>query len=290
MELSQFNSNPKLIIRFPLFTYRILWLMVWLYQPAFGQDTLPDSFSLVTRVPLEATAVVTDFLGNIYVISRQNELVHLDERGLVLGRYSNNYLGRPQLIHTNSPLQLVLFYPDFQTLLILDKTLNELKRIRLADLGLPYMSALGYSSDRELWYFDEPVRRFRRINIQGKLILESSMTFVPFEGEVVKIRIQNNEVGAWTNAGRIFILDLNGHLKRQIDLEGEWISWKEDEMVFFYNQTIRNHSPKGLSGATDLSGLDGQPYTSLGLLPAGIVATNGKEVYIFRSVPRKERN
>ena len=264
--------------------------MAWPSQPALGQDTIPDSFSLVTGVPLEAAYVVTDFLGTIYVVSRQNELIHLDETGLVLGRYSNNYLGRPQLIHTNSPLQLVLYYPDFQTLLILDKTLNELKRIRLADLGLPYLTTLGYSSDRELWYFDEPVRRFRRINIQGKLILESSMTFPPFPGEVMKIRIQNNEVRAWTNSGRMLVLDLNGHLKRVIEQEGEWILWKDDEMVYFNSRAILSLSDKGTSTISELSGLEGEPYTSLGLMKDGFVATNGKQVYIFRSGLRKERN
>lgn len=253
----------------------------------FGQDSPPDSFSLVARVPLQAAAVVTDFLGTIYVVSSQNELIHLDETGVVLGRYSNNYLGRPQLIHTNSPLQLVLFYPDFQTLLILDKTLNELKRIRLADLGLPYLTTLGYSSDRELWYFDEPVRRFRRINIQGRLILESSMTFSPFPGEVMKIAIQNNEVRAWTNSGRMLVLDLNGHLKEEIDQEGEWILWKDDEMVYFNTRTIFSLSGKGLSTITDLSRLEGAPFISIGLMKGGFVATDGRQVYIFRSGLRK---
>ena len=45
-----------------------------------------------------------------------------------------------------------------------------------------------------------------------------------------------------------------------------------------------------LSTLSDLSGLEGGPFTGLGLMKGGFAATNGKQVYVFRSGMREERN
>lgn len=197
-----------------------------------------DSFVLILRSDLRAVSVEADFQGNIYLVNTLNELIQLDESGNILRRYSNNYLGQLQLISIHNPLQIVLFYPGFQTLIILDKGLNELKRIGMDQLNIPYVSTVGYSAEREVWYFDEQLQRFKKVNIHGRHILESNLENRYQPVRVQKIRIQKNEIKAWCDSTVLITLDLNGNFKGESRHKGEWVYWKEERIAFFNNQEI----------------------------------------------------
>jgi len=197
-----------------------------------------DSIRLIRKIALQAVSVEADFQGQLYVITRFNELIKMNDTGGILRQYSNNYLGAVQLISIHNPLQIVLFYPGFQTLIILDNSLNELKRISMAQLNIPYVTTLGYSPERELWYFDDQLKRFKKVNIYGRHILETNLDNIYQPGRVNKIRAQQNEVKVWCDSSHIITMDLNGNFKNLASQAGDWMYWKDQITGFFLNQQL----------------------------------------------------
>jgi len=247
-----------------------------------------DSLLLIRTVSIQAAHVQADFQGQIYVVSDLNELIKLDDTGNVVRRYSNNYLGQLQLISINNPLQIVLFYPGFQTLIILDNTLNEIKRIGMAELNIPYVTTLGYSPERELWYFDDQLRRFKKVNISGRHILESNLENRDVPTRVNKILIQKNEVKAWCDSSRLITMDLNGNIKGIIHQRGEWIYWKDEITGFFKDQTlITRYETNPDSLIQNILPYPVQAVRSLTLHEKGIATTDTKgNLYIFRKLTK----
>ena len=69
--------------------------------------------------------------------------------------YKNLGLGKIERVDFQNPLQLVVFYKEFNTIVLLDNQLNETKRI---DLNLSptfiQLEAMGLSVQNKLWVFD----------------------------------------------------------------------------------------------------------------------------------------
>ncbi|WP_396196545.1 hypothetical protein [Flavobacterium sp.] len=69
--------------------------------------------------------------------------------------YKNLSLGKIERVDFQNPLQLVVFYKEFNTLVLLDNQLNETKRI---DFNLSptfiQLEAMGLSAQNQLWVYD----------------------------------------------------------------------------------------------------------------------------------------
>lgn len=69
--------------------------------------------------------------------------------------YKNIGLGKITHIDFQNPLQIIVFYKDFNTVVLLDNQLNEIKRI---DFNLKpeliQLEAVGLSAQNQLWFYD----------------------------------------------------------------------------------------------------------------------------------------
>src|SRR4026208_887268 len=90
---------------------------------------------LLTSLNVDATFLTSDYLQNAYVITSQNSLVKIDSVGNILFTYNQNRFGQLEFADATNPLKLVLSYPDYQTVVMLDNTLSEVGTISLKQLG-----------------------------------------------------------------------------------------------------------------------------------------------------------
>ena len=102
-------------------------------------------------------AIITEFLGfdnqqNNYsikenVLSKNGNNTNFE--------YKNVSLGKISKVDFQNPLQIVVFYNDFNTVILLDNQLNELKRIDFNLLSeVVNIDAVALSSQNQLWFFD----------------------------------------------------------------------------------------------------------------------------------------
>ena len=118
------------------------------------------TFSQKTIIPekINKTALSTDvFLGvdnqGFQYSIKDNVLFKNNE--LISYQYKNVSLGKITRVDFQNPLQVVVFYNDFNTTILLDNQLNEIKKIDFNLLSEAVnIDAVALSSQNQLWFFD----------------------------------------------------------------------------------------------------------------------------------------
>ena len=94
-----------------------------------------------------------DNFGSIYSIY-ENEFRKKPKEGKI-SFYKNVPLGKIHQIDLQNPLQIVLFYKQFTTVVLLDNQLNETTKINFSELQIPLNpEAVSLASQNKLWLYD----------------------------------------------------------------------------------------------------------------------------------------
>lgn len=136
------------------------------------------SLVFLTSVKTDATFLTTDYLQNGYFITTKNSLQKIDSTGNLLFTYNQNRFGKLQFVDATNPLKMVLSYPDYGTVVLLDNTLSEIGVISLRQLGILSRTTVCFSSlDNNIWVFDEQDFKLKKIDRNNNIIVESSDMF-----------------------------------------------------------------------------------------------------------------
>lgn len=108
----------------------------------------------VAKIDTVAKAVYADNLDNVYLLSGRDELLKYDAKGVLKWRYSNNRFGKLYSVDVSDPLRVVLFYTDFQQVVVLNNNLNEITSYSFAKNGNLLVSAVASGNNNSLWIFD----------------------------------------------------------------------------------------------------------------------------------------
>ncbi len=114
-----------------------------------------------------------DELGYLYLITNRNELIRYTPNLVEQYAYSNERLGSITSVDANNPLKLLLFYENYQTIIMLDNLLGDIGRYNLFDLGFNDVEAVGISNDNNVWLYDPIDYKLKKIDNTGKLLVES---------------------------------------------------------------------------------------------------------------------
>ena len=98
------------------------------------------------------TFVGFDGMGNLYYLKNNVFYMKNDKESW---QYKNISLGKPTKIDIQNPLKIMLFYENFNTVIILDNQLNETQKINFSEKYLPIVvSATGNASQNRLWIYN----------------------------------------------------------------------------------------------------------------------------------------
>lgn len=93
-----------------------------------------------------------DGFGNYFYI--QNNVVYKKVEATIL-QYQNLSLGKITKVDIVNPLKIIVFYKDFNSVVVLDNQLNEIQRIAFSNLDTPIVAtAVGISGQNKLWIFN----------------------------------------------------------------------------------------------------------------------------------------
>lgn len=93
-----------------------------------------------------------DGMGNLYYIKNN---VFFKKYKNDVWQYKNIALGRITKIDIQNPLNIVLFYENFNTIILLDNQLSETQKINLSENNIPIIaSATGIASGNRLWIYN----------------------------------------------------------------------------------------------------------------------------------------
>jgi hypothetical protein len=248
------------------FFHKTCWLLLCLSslhcglaQPA-SSPTPPSDALYLSGEPL--AFITTDKLQQLYLVTELSELIKLSPEGEILFRYSNQRLGELQHVDASNPFSVLLYYPDFLRVIILDRTLNEVTSLSLLDKGYQQVRALGISGDNQIWLFDEPSQSLQKISRDGQLIFQSNPLHLQLNArlEPVFLLERQQEVFLVEPSRGVLVFDVFGkylqtfplaNLKRIQVAQGRMFYLQEGQLHALHLQTLQNQTirlPEQIAG------------------------------------------
>jgi hypothetical protein len=179
----------------------------------------------------------TDKLGNCYTY-KDNLLTKISPEGKIIGQHTSFDSGQLFFIDANDPMQILLFYKDFNQVVLLDNKLNPLGNpIYLDKLDLSSVTAVCKSKQFAIWIYDEYSRKLVHYGFNPKAIIQTinldkfgkeigSIDFIQESGNEIYMRESNNCIWVFDQFGSK--LD-----KIEIDVLGDFQI--RNKMVLFNN-------------------------------------------------------
>lgn len=129
---------------------------------------------IVDTIPIHSRWIVTDKMQHLFLIKNDHTLLKYDAKGKLLYEYNENSLGAISSVDVQNPFFILVYYNDYTTVVILDRTLSEVRRQDLADLYIDQVQAIGIASDNNIWLFDNNTFTLKKIDAQNQILLESN--------------------------------------------------------------------------------------------------------------------
>lgn len=204
-----------------------------------------DSARLLFTLPARATFASADHLSNIYLIGENNAFEKYDSTGKRVARYTNNRLGSLAVADVSNPLKILLWYADFQTIVTLDRTLNEIGQIALNDAGYISVRAVALAQDGNIWLYDDTRFRLLKIASDGTVLQESqplnlifprpfSAACIHDNGNMVFVSDPQQGIATFDQYG--VFLRAYQHLKTlEFEVLGDWLVFVEKDVLRFEN-------------------------------------------------------
>jgi hypothetical protein len=143
-----------------------------------------QSFQLLASRPVAARTMATDELGNIYAVLADNTLARYNERGDSTGFYRSALNGEIGSVDATNPLRLLLYYPGYNKVQLLDRQLALKAEVDLRTLHIYTPTAVGIASDGNIWVYDPFNARIIKFDDGGRQMMEGidlrqQLPFVP---------------------------------------------------------------------------------------------------------------
>lgn len=188
----------------------------------------------VFRFVRDYRGMITDFtvdnLGNMYLLYQNGQLKKLRPNGDSLAVFNNvRKFGRLHAVDVSNPLKVLLHFKDFNTIVILDRMLNERAVLDLRRFNLLQVKAISQSYDNNIWLYDELDARLRKIGDDGRLIDQSNdfrqiFDTTPSPSVIID---QDKLVYMYDDRKGLYTFDYYGGFKNRIPLTG----WKDFTVI-----------------------------------------------------------
>lgn len=185
-----------------------------------AQDT---AFKLLHIYPYAITDFTVDNLGNLFVLNDAQQVKKISPEFDSLAVFNDiRRYGQLYAIDASNPLKILLFYKDFSTIVVLDRFLNIRNSIDLRLSDIVQCSAIAQSYDNNIWVFDEFNSKVKKLDENGKLLLESPDFRVVFSNppHPYKLEDYNRFLYAYDSSQGLLVMDYFGAYKNLVAYKG----------------------------------------------------------------------
>ena len=116
---------------------------------------------------LDCRYFLTDQLKNIYIITNKSEVLKYDSEGYFDSRFSYKKFGKIWSADVTNPFKIILYYTDYQCVVIIDAALNPIKTLFLNDMGVASARAIAMGDSGHIWIYDSGVNKILRFSVDA---------------------------------------------------------------------------------------------------------------------------
>ncbi|GEP51661.1 hypothetical protein FNO01nite_23330 [Flavobacterium noncentrifugens] len=228
--------------------YVLFFLMLWM-SGSFAQNPKIAVSKINSFAFAADTFLGYDKFGWKYFII--NNTFNKEKDSLIL-QYKNLALGKITKVDLQNPLKIMLFYENFNTVILLDNQLNETQKISFSENQVPIVVAgTGMAAQNRLWIYNS---LSQQIGLFDYLKNEYKSITVPFTGKLKYYESdfnyfqwidENHERFACDVYGKMADLGKLPDFDRVRFASDNWILYSLDNQLFALD--IKNNKPTPLS-------------------------------------------
>lgn len=197
----------------------------------------------IKTISTTAKTIHLDQLQQLYLVKANNTLLKFDVKGEQQFEYSNSLLGDITLVDVTDPLNIAIYYADYQSIVLLDRNLTELQVISLFDLGFGQVPTIGISNNQSIWLYDENDFKLKRIDRQGKVVFESGDLSMNIGRSIQPLQLleRNNKIFVNDPEQGIFVFDLFGQYLYHLNIQ-DLSSFQvlDNHLIYFENNELKS--------------------------------------------------
>lgn len=163
-----------------------------------GQELIKTIHSPNTRL------MSTDESGNLYLVRTDNSITRYNADGDSTGNFRTVINGDLEWVDATNPLKILLFYPAFAKVILLDRMMAPKNELDLRKINIFNAPAVGMSVDGRIWVYDFQNARLRKIDDQLNIVssgndMRQEIQLVPHPGSLLerdyKVFLADPELG-----------------------------------------------------------------------------------------------
>ncbi len=178
-----------------------------------------------------------DNLNNIYLLNHNNQLKKLDDKLDSTAVFNDvRRYGDIYSLDVSNPLKIIVYYKDFNTILVLDRFLNTRNTIDLRKAGILQAKAVAQSYDNNYWVFDELDNKIKKVDDNGNILQESADFRMLFQEQYEPLKIIDSDglLYLYDIKNGWLVFDYYGAFKQRIQVKG----WKN---VQVFGKNVQGH-------------------------------------------------
>lgn len=216
-------------------------ILVFCSSICLAQSSLP----IIKSIPIEANNLQVDELGNAYVLRKDNALIKYNEKGDSVANYIALNNGQLSFIDVTNPLRLLLYYPRFAKLVLLDRMLAPKGELNLRKLNLLNSNVIASSAEGNLWVYDQFSATLNKLDMELNYIvrgndLRQQLSELPTPHYMVE---RERKVFMADSTQGVLIFDQYGtYLNtlalsgiRQMQIVGNQIIYRKENVLYAYD-------------------------------------------------------
>ncbi|MEM6718418.1 MAG: hypothetical protein AAF611_03785 [Bacteroidota bacterium] len=199
---------------------------------SFGQKTIIATLQQQDSLAVDRFVAIDNF-GALYVIQDNILIKRQDGKEWV---YNNLQLGDIATVDILNPLKITLFYKDFNTAIVLDNTLNEIKKIDFnITAEFKNLAAATTANDRNFWIFDTNTQQLEVFNY---LQQTTPVQNLPIPEKFVALKSNYNFCRVLTET-TLYLYNIYGSLLSEKPLEGATdFDMTNEEIIFLKDKQL----------------------------------------------------
>lgn len=224
-------------MRLKYFIFLGLLLVMHLYTFANG-----DTSRVILKKQPKLMAV--DELSNIYIVDKRNNITKYDEHLDSVANFQIAQNGPVSSIDVSDPFRVLVYYTNFNKLIILDRMLSVQNTIDLKLLHIHQPTAVATSKDGGFWVYDYSQNKLLKYDRQLALVAESNDLRIAL-GVSPKFDIlleRQNELWGLSDDNHLYMFTRYGELVNHFKLDTDEpilsLQRVENQLIYATNSQI----------------------------------------------------
>ena len=209
-----------------------------------------SEYQLIKTLPVEVSSLSTDKLQNVFIVNKKGEVVKYNSKGERLLLFNEFSLGMPTHIDATNPFQILLFYPDQSTVVLLNNTLNKIAEFDFLDLNLDFVNTICFSNNGKIWLYDVTTFKLKKVDRNNQVLLESEdLSLILGNSLNPNFMLErNNQLYVNDPASGIYVFDVYGEFVRKLPLlDLESFQVLGNQLLYFKDGTLNSLNLQSLT-------------------------------------------